>query len=95
MTQKDLDRGILGVVATLVKRVLGTRSSKRRSFKTFTSIGGVCSVVRTFGLGNALKGCYITAVTGTDVDLSSVRFEEWVWAWGNQEAGEIAHGAAK
>lgn len=81
-------------MAALVKRVLETRSSNTRSSKTFTPVGGLCSV-RTFGLGNAVKSCYITAVTGTDVDLSSVRFEEWVWAWRNHEAGEIAHGAAK
>lgn len=29
-------------------------------------------IVRRFGLGNAFQDCYITAVTGTDVDLSSV-----------------------
>ncbi len=29
-------------------------------------------IVRRFGLGSAFQNCYITAVTGTDVDLSSV-----------------------
>lgn len=29
-------------------------------------------IVRRFGLENALQNCYITPVTGTDVDLSSV-----------------------
>lgn len=32
----------------------------------------LCFIVRRFGLGNAFQDCYITAVTGTDVDLSSV-----------------------
>lgn len=29
-------------------------------------------ILRRSGLGNAFQKCYITAVTGTDVDLSSV-----------------------
>lgn len=50
-------------------------------------------IVRRFGLGNAFQNCYITAVTGTDVDLSSVWFKERVWAWRDQDAGELAHRA--
>lgn len=52
-------------------------------------------IVRRFGPGNAFQNCYITAVTGTDVDLSSVWFKERVWVWRDREAGEIAHWAFK
>lgn len=50
-------------------------------------------IVRRFGFGNAFQNCYITAVSGTDVDLSSVWFKERVWVWRDQDAGELAHRA--